>query len=440
MKPNFGRWRAMPAAESNSRYYPAYALAVLILAYVLAFVDRQILNLLVEPIKRDLQLSDVQISLLQGLSFAIFLSIGGLPIGRLVDTRRRTRLLAIGIACWSVASAACGLARGYGALLLARIGVGVGEATMTPSAYSLIGDYFPPRRQGLAMGLYSLGAYLGSGLALVLGAEVVRRVPEGMMLPLLGALRGWQIVFLLVGLPGLIIALWVASLREPARGKEQAAVPPIGEVAAWFKANADALIPVNLAVACAAMAMYGLSAWAPALFHRRFAVAAVDAGRTLGLIVMAAGSLGTLAAGMLGDRLDTAGWRDGRLRVLIAGAALAAPCALGAALAPSPAIAFALLAPTIFFLTLAIGSGPAILQTITPARMRGVQHALAVLAVNLIGLGLGPTAVALVTDHVLHDEAKLHVALAIVLPAALLLACLSALLALRPYRRAQGVA
>ena len=209
---------AVEAAGERASAYPWYALAVLILAYVLAFLDRQVLNLLVEPMKRDLGLSDTQVSLLQGLSFALFLSIGGLPVGRLIDSRRRLTVLSAGIAVWSAMTVGCGLARGYLQLLLCRIGVGAGEAAMTPSAYSLIGDYFPPRRLGLAMGLYSMGAYVGAGLAMVIGAAAVAGAARGVVdLPLLGAIPAWQVVFLAVGLPGFVVAAWVAFLREPRR-------------------------------------------------------------------------------------------------------------------------------------------------------------------------------------------------------------------------------
>lgn len=282
--------------------YAWYALGVLILAYILAFLDRQILNLLVEPIKRDLHLSDVQISLLQGLSFALFLSLGGLPIGRLIDTTRRTRLLGICIAVWSVASAGCGLARGYGQLLLCRIGVGVGEAAMTPSAYSLIGDYFGARRQGVAMALYSVGAYLGSGLALLVGAEITARVPTGPVdVPVLGALQGWQLVFVLIALPGFVIALWMVSLREPRRTGTEPPALPLREVLAWFRGRATPLVLVNLAVAFVAIASNGLSAWLPTFFLRHFGVTTVESGRTLGLTIMLVGGTATLTAGALGD-------------------------------------------------------------------------------------------------------------------------------------------
>jgi MFS family permease len=409
---------------------------VLILAYVLAFIDRQILNLLVEPLKRDMHLSDVQISLLQGLSFALFLSIAGLPIGRLVDTKRRTRLLAIGVAAWSLMTAACGLARSFGPLLAARIGVGAGEATMTPSAYSLIGDLFGARRLGLAMGLYSMGPHLGSGLALILGGLVIRALPPALDLPLIGHVHGWQAVFLALGPIGVIIALWTATLREPLRQGVDARSPPSWrEAAAYFRRNGWTLVLINLAVTFAAMASYSLSAWAPSLLARTYHMKLAAAGASLGWRAMLFGAAGALGAGLIGDVLRRRGWRFGRLAVLIAAAVCAAPLAAAMALAGSQALCLSLVGPLFLLVTVAIASGPATLQEVTPNRLRGLQHAWAVLAVNLIGLGLGPTLVALITDLDLHDEARLNVALALALPAMLALSAFMGTAALAPYGR-----
>ena len=426
----------MTVTATRPGRYAWFALVILILAYILAFVDRQLLNLLVEPIKHDLHLSDLQISLLQGLSFALVLSLAGLPVGRLVDLGVRTNLLGGAVVIWSVATAGCGLASGYLQLLLARMGVGIGEAAMTPSAYSLIGDYFPPRRQGIAIGLYSLGSHLGSGLALVLGAVAIRHLPESAVLPLLGTVRGWQMVFLLLGLPGLAIGLLVALLREPARSSGAIAAPTLPDVLRWFRARAAPVVLINLAVATTAIATYGLSAWAPTFFHRSFGMAAGEIGGRLGLVTMLAGSAGTLSAGLIGDWLVRAGREDGRLRVMASAATLAMPFVIAAPLMPNADWSLALLVPAVYFLTVVIGSGPATLQLLTPPRLRGMQHAVAVLAVNLIGLGLGPTLVAFVTDGVLRDEARLGEALSITLPIALLISLLCALAAMRPYRRA----
>lgn len=198
--------------------YSWYALGVLFLVYLFNFVDRQILSILANDIKADLGLDDAQLGFLYGTAFAIFYAIFGIPLGRLADNWNRTRLLAIGLALWSCMTALSGFARNAATLTAARIGVGVGEATSAPVAYSLIADMFPQRLRGTALGIYSAGLFTGSGLSLLIGGWIVegwnRAYPQDAPL----GLAGWQAAFLIVGLPGLLLALWVASLREPARG------------------------------------------------------------------------------------------------------------------------------------------------------------------------------------------------------------------------------
>ena len=196
--------------------FPAPAVAwstlgILFLAYVSSFVDRMIIGLLVEPIKRDFQISDTQVSLLLGLSFAIFYCVVALPIGRLVDIWSRKKIITVGITLWSLMTALCGLAQNYAQLFLARVGVGVGEASLAPAAYSILADTFPPRKLGLAMGIFNMGTAVGAGLALIIGGTIISFVTgenEG-TISLFGIefLSGWQWVFILVGLPGLLIAV-----------------------------------------------------------------------------------------------------------------------------------------------------------------------------------------------------------------------------------------
>ncbi|WP_198665848.1 MULTISPECIES: MFS transporter [unclassified Sphingomonas] len=409
---------------------------MLLLAYVVAFVDRQILNLLVEPIRRDTGLTDVEISLLQGLSFAIFVSVGGLPIGRLVDTRRRTALLAIGIAGWSLCTGAFGLAGSFAGMLLARIGVGVGEATMTPSAYSLIGDYVSDRRLGLAAAIYGLGPFAGSGLALLLGAAVLRLLPaDGFVVPLIGSIHSWQMIFLLLVPVGLLVAIWVASLREPPRRLATPEPPDKAAIKHYFAQHGATIAGVNAATGFGAMATYALLAWAPALLSRRYGLSTAEAGERLGLVLITACCAGVLLAGQLGDVLRRRGHAGGRLIVL--GGALLGAIPL-AAWVPSAPTANAFLwraTPLYFLLAAAIGSGPATLQEITPNQMRGVQHAIAVLIASLFGLGLGPTAVAVTTEHVLGSSARLGDALMILLPLMLTVALAATLLTIRSYAR-----
>jgi MFS family permease len=426
--------------RAPSPLYAAWALIVLFLAYVVAFMDRQVLNLVVEPIKRDIGVSDVQISLLQGLSFALFLSIAGLPIGRLIDTRRRTTILSLGILFWSVMTGAFGATRLYLVMLLARIGVGTGEATMTPTAYSLLGDYFPPQRLGLAVGLYSMGSFIGSGLALVAGGAVLTLLPAApTILPLIGAVHGWQMLFLLLVPIGLAAALLVATLYEPPR-RDDHVVPDWAAVRGYVAGHWRAVLGIDLAVGLINLAAYALMSWAPTLFVRSFGWKPGAAGLPLGLLIILCCGAGTLFAGILGDWLIRRGVARGRLRVMAGAAILGVPLAIAAPLMPTPGLVLLLLAPLLFCIAAGLGSGPASLQEITPNRLRGLQHAVAVLLANVIGLGLGPTLVALVTEHALQGPTALARSLALVVPTALAAACIVAIMTAKSYNRPIGTA
>lgn len=206
------------ARQSRVEPYSWYVLGILVLVYILNFVDRQILSILANDIKRDLGLSDADLGFLYGTAFAVFYALFGIPLGRLADSWKRVRLMTVGLALWSLMTAASGFARNGATLASARIGVGVGEATASPSAYSLISDLFPQRMRGTALAIYSSGLYLGGGLSVLFGGEIAERwnaaYPGGGP----GGLVGWQAAFVLVGLPGLLLAAWVATIREPVRG------------------------------------------------------------------------------------------------------------------------------------------------------------------------------------------------------------------------------
>lgn len=209
------------ASEKPASAYSWYVLGVLVVVYILNFIDRQILSILAVDIKRDLELTDGQLGFLGGAAFAVFYALFGVPLGRLADRWHRVRLLSIGLVLWSTMTALSGFARNYLTLSLARMGVGVGEATASPTAYSLISDYFPSRQRATALAIYSSGLYLGGGVSLLIGAKISKvwdaAYPGGNMVGLVG----WQAAFLAVGLPGLLLALWVASLREPSRPPAQ---------------------------------------------------------------------------------------------------------------------------------------------------------------------------------------------------------------------------
>jgi MFS family permease len=284
-----------PETEDYPRVgYAWYVVAVLTLAYVFSFIDRQILSLLVGPIQRDLGISDKQLSLLMGASFAVFYTLFGIPLGRLADTRNRRSLIAAGIAFWSLMTAACGVTRTFWQLALARMGVGVGEATLSPSAYSLIADYFRPERRSTAMSVYSMGIYLGSGLSFILGGLVVKfaSAQESLLLPFIGPIRSWQMVFLYVGLPGLAVAMLLFTIREPVRrglaglrGGQMAAHASMREVRNYLSDNRATFAFLNLGMALITLNAYGAVSWIPAMFARRHGWAPADAGLVFGLIV-----------------------------------------------------------------------------------------------------------------------------------------------------------
>lgn len=198
--------------------YSWYVLGVLVLVYVLNFIDRQIVSILAVDIKADLGLSDGDMGFLGGAAFAVFYALFGIPLGRLADNWHRVRLLSLGLALWSAMTALSGLARDQLSLSLARMGVGIGEATASPTAYSLISDYFPRHQKATALAIYSSGLYLGGGVSLFIGAEIVQAWNSAHPLGGPLGLVGWQAAFLAVGFPGLLMALWVSTLREPLRG------------------------------------------------------------------------------------------------------------------------------------------------------------------------------------------------------------------------------
>ncbi|MDP3747384.1 MAG: MFS transporter [Phenylobacterium sp.] len=444
-QPNRPWFRNAPATAAAAPVvggaYAWYVVAVLVVAYTFSFLDRQILSLLVEPMKRDLSLSDTQISLLQGLAFASFNALAGLPLGRLVDTTRRTTVIAAGVAFWSLMTVGCGLVKSYALLLLMRMGVGAGEATLTPAAHSMIGDYFPPHKVGLPLAVYSMGIFVGGGLALVIGATVIAQVAvESIILPLVGTIYGWQLVFLIVGAPGLLVALWAMTLREPARtGPVHASgKTPIPEVWAYLKDNWVTFASLNLGFAVLAMMSYGLAAWIPTFFIREHGWSAVEIGHAYGLIYLVFGPLGVLCGGLLGDFTAARGVRNARLVVTLGVVIATAPFLTFFPLVADAKLALALLAGAVFFKTFINGLAPALLLQMVPNQMRGLGASASLLIINLVGLGLGPTSIALFTDLVLGDEQKLGVSLVVVPLAASVVGFLLLTTAYKPYLRTLG--
>ncbi|HEX7946618.1 MAG TPA: MFS transporter, partial [Phenylobacterium sp.] len=359
-------------------------------------------------------------------------------LGWLADRRARRGLIVAGIAAWSVMTAACALARGYAGLFLTRIGVGVGEATLSPAAYSILGDYFPREKLGRAMAVYSIGVPLGSGIALVAGSLVVKFVTEGpnVELPLLGALAPWRLTFLWIGLPGLLVAALVAlTVREPRRLGAVSETPK-GDFSAFLREHPAAIAAHFAGMSLVALVMYGAMAWIPQFLHRTYAMPVPQAGLWFGIATAACGACGLLLGGWLADSLYRRGFKDAHLRVIRLNAILLAPLFIGMALAPTAEVALTLMIVGMLAGTIHGGVAGAALQLITPNRLRARMVALYFLVANLVGLGLGPTAIALVTDLAFGDDAALRYGLAIVTGVALPLSAVILTLGLKPFARA----
>jgi len=396
-----------------------YVTIVLLLGYTFSFVDRQVLNLLVEPIQVDLGVSDTRISLLQGLAFVVPYVLMSVPVGRLVDRFNRVRIMVVGVIAWSLTTIACGLAGNYTQLLLARMGVGAGEASLTPAAWSVMADYFHPDRLSLPISVYLMGPYLGAGIAMIAGAEMLdwSRSAGEISLPLVGTLAPWQFTFIAVGLPGLLVAALIGSIREPVRSGRRdnsTAVPAWTEVWRYVKANRRIYIALHLGVPFIVVMLYGLQAWIPTVLVRVYQWDLADAGRIYGIIALLAGSSGVLSGPFLARFLERRGCMDAPVRVAILGASSGTFFLLLLPWQAEAAAALVCVAGASFSVTLPMALITSAMQQVTPNEMRGVINGSYVVTVNVIGLALGPTLVALTTDFVFADPAAVAQSLGLV--------------------------
>lgn len=369
-----------------------------------------IMGLLVGPIRESFQISDTQYSLLAGLAFSLFYAIMGLPLARIADRGSRRNLIVAGIAVWSFMTAACGLAKGYWSLFVARVGVGIGEATLGPAAYSMIADYFPKSILGRALSVYMIGVTLGSGFAYMLGGAVVGYVEDmgTIMVPVVGEIEGWQLTFFVVGIPGLLVSLlMLTTVREPARtGIVTPEAVPVSEVADYLWQRRQAYGGHILGISIFIMVVYALNLWGPTYFIRTFGYTRPEAGWVFGLVMIGAGTVGLLLAGTLSDRLVSKGIHDAYVKIILFSMVAMIPSAAALAFLESDLLAIVFMSLAVFFSAFQGGVAGGTLQLMTPNRMRGQVMAVYGLSSNLIGLGLGPTVIAMTTDYVFgYDEA-----------------------------------
>ena len=430
------------AQEEKRYWYEWYVVGVLMLASMVAFVDRQVITLLVEPIRADLGISDTGISLLMGFAFAIFYVTMGVPIARLSDRHSRRFIIAVGIFLWSIATAACGLARSFAQLFLARVAVGVGEATLSPAAYSMIADYFPASKQGRAVAVYAMGIFLGAGLAMVAGGAAVAIIgnAEPVTLPVVGTLKPWQTTFIVVGLPGVALtALIMLTVREPARRDVIETADdkgvPIREVFAFMWTNRGTFTSIFLGYATGGMAFYGFLFWVPEFIRRTYGWEISDAGIVFGLELAILGSLGAFVGGSISDWLTKRGVRDAPLRAATVFFAISMPIMAITPLMPTAATAIPMLGVMAFAISLQQALSPVALQRVTPNQMRAQIMAMFFLVASFCSIAMGATSVALLTDYVFRDDADLRYSLSIVAAVMMSLATLSLWLGLGAYRK-----
>ena len=411
--------------------YAWYVVFVLMLAYMVSYVDRSILTLLVEPIKADMGFSDLQISILHGFAFALFYSFMGFPIGRIADSRSRVGIIAIGITVWSVMTAACGLVKNFLSFFLARVGVGFGEAALNPAAYSIITDYFPRDKLSRAISTYVMGTYMGFGMSYIIGASVLRAIGDmpDISLPGFGEIYSWQLAFFIVALPGIFLVLSLRTIREPFRRdrlhRETEAVRPIPfeELRTFIFENRKTFLCHATGYGCLGILVNGMALWTPTFVGRTYGWDLVDAGMIYGVLLLVLGGGGVYFGGWLSDFLQARGHKTAALRTALVCTAIALVPATLYPLMPTATLAWAVMAPMIFFSSAPWGVAVSAIQQFTPNELRGQISALMYLfPVNLIGIGLGPSLVAVITDYGFEDANALRYSMTII-------SCVAALLA-----------
>lgn len=416
------RTEEVPAAARDASWpSPAsawYAVAVLAVVLMISQLDRGVITLLVQPIKRDLRLSDTEMSLLLGLAFILFYSFMGVPLSRYSDRKSRRTIIALGVAFWSMATAGCGLAQNFWQLFCCRIGIGAGESVNGPATYSLLADYFPRDRLARALAVLNIGFLAGTGGSLILGSVVIALLPKVAVIPVpfLGTIHGWQLVFLIVGLPGLLVSAWMFTVKEPPRrGRSATGDRPVSfrQVLGFLVSRWRVYGPMYIGLAVNSLGAAGNQQWLPTFYQRSFGWGPAQAGTAIGLLALLVGPLGLSCGTWLVEHLTRQGRHDANLRVTAIGYTAAIPFAVAGPLMPTAWLALACSAVVSFFALFGSPAATAALQIITPNRMRSQASSLYLLMLSAIGMGIGPTIVALVTDFVFRTEAHLGYAMSL---------------------------
>ncbi|MEM7433390.1 MAG: MFS transporter [Pseudomonadota bacterium] len=421
-------------SEDNRTYpRPAYAWYVVVLMmffYVLSFMDRQIIAVLIDPIKADLALTDVQISLIGGVSFGLFYSIVGIFIGRLADSMNRPFLIAAGVFIWSLTTALCGLASKFWQLLVLRMGVGLGEAALLPSTLSLLADYFPANRRATPTSVFLLGAPIGIGLSFAIGgylfsvAKELTATDGWADVAFVGGAAAWQLVLIFLGVLGMVMTAAMITVREPrSRALQRAASDtstPAAEpadlltVRRYARKHRKAIVALYVTMAMISLAAYGQGFWDIAYLIRTYELDTATASFQYGMVQLFAGLAGMLTGGIVADRLSARGIDGASYRMVIIGAAIATPFSFLYPIMDSKNLGLVFMALAIFGSNICFASAAAALQRMFPVVMIGVDAGVYYFLSNSIGLLVGPFAIAAGTDYILGDPDQIRYSISVV--------------------------
>ena len=414
----------------NKHNYPSsqqawYGVVILTLAYILSFLDRQLLSLVVTDVKSDLDLTDSQVSIILGFAFALFYTTMGIPIGRLADKKSRRTIIGIGITFWCFMTAATGIVKTYAQLFIARIGVGVGEATLSPSALSIISDYFPKEKRGTAMGFFNMGVSVGSGIALILGGQIVAYFADfpPIILPLVGQIYEWQALFIFIGIPGLLVALLMSTIKEPSRKGKMTLVNESGssseeisikDTIRFIYQRKEAYGWLFLSMACSVLIGYAFLSWLPTMYIRSYNIGIPTITLWLGIAFLIGGPFGATMSGWLGDKLYKKYNNSSHVMLFAYSMIILTVAAVLVPLMPSYQTATLMFIPQIVKAAGQTALAPVAMINITPNQLRGQVIAVYFFVISMTGYTLGPTSVALITDFIFKDESLIMYSMSIV--------------------------
>ncbi len=415
--PNTEAEHAHTSTPAQSGLYSWYVVLLCMVAYIFSFIDRQILALMIEPIKADLHISDTQFSLLHGLAFSLFYAFMGLPLAYLADRFSRPKLIAIGVVFWSVATVACGLSKNFIHLFLSRVGVGVGEAALSPAAYSMFSDMFSKEKLGRAVAVYSIGSFVGGGIAFLVGGYIIGLLKDMTLIsvPVFGMLKPWQLAFVIVGLPGVLIGLLVLlTVKDPKRKGQKLDANGQAVNFVFLRKHSKTFTCHYLGFTFYAMALYCIISWAPAFYIRKFGLTPTQTGYMLGAVLLIANCLGVWCAGWLNDHFIKKDRKDAPMLVGVIGIAGLVIPMMTFTHTDSLVLSVVLLVPAMFFASFPMPISTTAMQMLAPNQLRAQISAIFLLISNLVAVGIGTTLVALITDKVFANPVMVGSSLSIV--------------------------